>query len=143
MFSIIFAVMGCVVGVFLATVSLVRVAVARRHWEAGASAAPAVVRWLWAATVACLALTSVMMAVMAMAVIVARGHEAGMEGSLASRVAVYIGALAYLTAWLRGKLKVKWPSFSRSGPKLLPPMPEQSEAPETEPSPNPLGSTEL
>lgn len=124
-------------GLALAWLSLLRIGEARRSWEARLPAAPLIVRGLWAATVACCALTSVMMVCVSMFIVASRGVEASMEASLASRVAIYVGAFGYLTAWLRGRLKIAWPVRGHKGPLLLPPAPcEDPPAPDAEPPPH-------
>ncbi|NSW54992.1 MAG: hypothetical protein HPY44_03175 [Armatimonadetes bacterium] len=121
MSSVIITILCALAGLCLSGVCMARVLAARSQWESGRSCAPAVARWSWAGLVTCLAVSSLLMVIVALFHLFSRGMEGAIESSLSSRMSVYIGLSAYALTWLRERLRISWPDFRRRGPLLLPP----------------------
>jgi len=118
------AVIFCAASVLLAALSIRRVLAAQAHWERKRSSTPAIVRWLWAATIACCALTAGMLVAMAVYHLASRRIDGASEGFLSARMALYTGLFGYGIAWLHGRVSIQWPSLTKKGPRLLPPAPD-------------------
>jgi len=125
--SVILTVICSCVALALAVISMRRVLTARTRWEQGHSRTPIIVRWLWAAGVACCALTCGLLVAMALFNVASRGTEGAVEGSLAARVAIYTGVFGYGIAWMQGRVRVNWPALRKPGPLLLPPAPDEGQ----------------
>lgn len=121
MSSIIIAGVFTLLTVALGAQSLRRVLAARRRWERGASRAPAPVRWTWAATVACCALTAGVLLATAWFDIAVRGVMSAVEAGLCVRMAFYTAACGYVLVWVAERVRVRWSLFHREGPRSLPP----------------------
>lgn len=124
----------CAAGLGLSWLCAARLMSACRQWECLRPKTPALLRWSWAALIACLALTSVLMVLVALYQLAGRGAEATSVGAVSARMSVDIGLCGYALVWLRGRLRLNWPSFRKRGPLLLPPAPtEDSSAPPDKP----------
>ncbi len=121
MASVIAAIIASVVAVGLAGASIGTVVSARTRWSHGGAGPPLLVRWAWAALVACGALTALLLLFMGWYHIGSRGMQGAIEGSLSCRMAGYTAIVGWLLARLPRRLRIRWPRWRRRGPRLLPP----------------------
>jgi hypothetical protein len=123
--SIMLAVVCTLVALLVAGLSFRRLAVARGAMSTGEPLlARLAVGMLWVC-VCCCAITCVLFICMAWYNIAARGLEGAIEGSLASRYALYTALGAYLLTALEAPLLARARRAWRlRGPRLLPPAPD-------------------
>jgi len=116
----------CTVGALaVAGLGFRRLVRARASAPGGEPFVARVVAWLLGVCVCCCAVTCVLFIFMAWYNIGARGLEGAIEGSLASRYALYTAAGAYALAALEPPLTSRARRVWRvRGPRLLPPAPD-------------------
>lgn len=122
MLSVLLAVVFSVGAATVSGLSFRRLIRARASAPAGEPLVARAVAWLLGVCVCCCATTCVLFLCMAWYNIGARGLEGAIEGSLASRYALYTAAGAYVLSALEPPLRARARrAFSSRGPRLLPP----------------------
>jgi hypothetical protein len=106
----------------MAGLSFRQLARGRRRARGGEPFVARVAAWLLGVCVCCCAVTCILFVVMAWYNIGARGLEGAIEGSLASRYALYTAAGAYGLSALEGPVTLRLRRAWRGrGPRRLPP----------------------
>lgn len=125
MSSVVFAAVCTLGALAVAGLSFRRLLCARASAPAGEPFVALVVAWLMWVCVCCCAVTCVLFIFMAWYNIGARGLDGAIEGSLASRYALYTAGGAYFLSALEPPLTARARRAARGhGPRLLPPAPD-------------------
>ena len=120
--SVIPAIVCSLLALWFSAVAMRRCLVVRSDEHGQRGPMSAVARWLWAVMILCCVVTCLTFIAMAWYDIGWRGMDGAVEGSLASRYALYTACFSYGLAWLEERGGIKLPRLHKRGQKLLPPM---------------------